>query len=903
MQDGERSRIADLGGWSERVLARFDVRLLLSAAIIASLLPVPFVEGLSPVFLLVFLVEFGLRVLAFVTVRRREDAVLDDLDGSVTPVAARNRRAAIALLVLDGIALASFVPIPVAHDARWLRVLRLTRMLALFGYWGSVWRDIWVVLARRERFRQLVLMAVVVGGLSFAGAVVLHHAAEVPFDADEDGAVTREDQGFFVLLWWAFRQVQDPGNMLESPMVASAVAVSLVLTVAGLFLVSFLIGLGTDVVRELVELARTHPPDLRGHTVIVNITPSTRRLLHELRRYYRKLFPTDARMFSRQWFADLRRRGVARQDYVVIGGDVDPPDFLRTPDLTEVVYRQRPPDEEDLLVRADLVTAKRILLLADARSCDPDAETIHLLLSLVERVRAHERSRRDGRSRRTRVVIAEILDESNLGAAQAAVATAGTSFRSFVVPTEKLLGLFFAGVVRRPGIGGLLEELLTSEGHEIYTCFFDTPGLGFQVRKPAGIEGASGPLFASLFELGQRGGSDYAPVVPLGVLFDAPGHPAPRDFRIALNTPADDVLVTADVRGVIALADTFASVRAWASAWNAVPDVRGTPTPATAGDVVLPDLQRTRRAKTTRVLVCGFRPGTIYMLEELFRSDPTGEVLVLVHDDATMRIAKETFENHTQLVERGLLGGRHGTFTRDPDGAYLVSLPESRDVRSTMRLEVADWMASRTLVSLPAGFGHVGALDAVVFVAGDGDASDPRTTTALLQLEQLCLTRPTPPTIVAEVFDDKLAARLGARARKLGHDHLRVYSIQELRAFFLFQAVVVPGFDLVYEELLGAWGQSLVHKHIGAPRRGPCTFVALSRELRSQGELLLAVELADHDGRVRMVVAPRPGDHGGTFDLARLRGCWVVAPDSGGLPTEVARDGEPNAGADVRALP
>ncbi len=888
--------MADLGGWSERVLGRFDVRVLLSVAIIASLLPVPFVEGLSPVFLLLFLVEFGLRVLAFRSARRREDAVLDDLDGRVAPAATRNRRAALALLVLDGIALASFVPLPVAHDARWLRVLRLTRMLALFGYWAPVWRDIWVVLARRERLRQLVLMAVVVGGVSFAGAVVLHHAAEVPFDADEDGAITREDQGFFVLLWWAFRQVQDPGNMLESPMVASAVAVSLVLTVAGLFLVSFLIGLGTDVVRELVELARTHPPDLRGHTVIVNITPSTRRLLHELRRYYRKLFPTDARVFTRQWFGDLRRRGVTRQDYVVIGADVDPPDFLRTPELTEVVYRQRPADEEDLLVRADVVTAKRILLLADARSCDPDAETIHLLLSLVERVRAHEHTSRDGRYRRTRVVIAEILDESHLGAAQAAIATAGTSFRSFVVPTEKLLGLFFAGVVRRPGIGHLLEELITSEGHEIYTCFFDTPGLGFQVRKPAGIDGRSGPLFAALFELGQQGGSAHGPVVPLGVLFDAPGHPAPRDFRIALNTPADDELVGSEVRGVIALADTFASVRAWGSAWHATSNLRDAAPPSATPGLVMPDLQRTRRAKTTRVLVCGFRPGTIYMLEELFRSDPMGEVLVLVNDEATLRIAKAAFENHTQLIERGLLGGRHGTFAGGVDGVYAVCLPESRDVPSTMRLEVADWMASRTLVELPAGFGHVGELDAVVFVAGDGDASDPRTTTALLKLEQLCLERPTPPTIVAEVFDDKLAARLGARARKLGHQHLRVYSIQELRAFFLFQAVVVPGFDLVYEELLGAWGQSLVHKHVGTPRRGPCTFVALSRHLRAEGEQLLAVELADDHGRVRLAVAPRPQDHGGTFDLAHLRGCWVVAPDSGDA-TVSTRDGGAGVGA------
>jgi hypothetical protein len=302
------------------------------------------------------------------------------------------------------------------------------------------------------------------------------------------------------------------------------------------------------------------------------------------------------------------------------------------------------------------------------------------------------------------------------------------------------------------------------------------------------------------------------------------------------------------------------------------------------------------------------------MLEELFRSDPTGEVLVLVHDEATQRRAWGALENHTQLVQRGLMGGRHGTFERVAERQFAVRMPESRDVASIMRVEVGDWMASRTLVDLPAGFGHVGALDAVVFVAGDGEASDPRTTTALLKLEQLCAPgargcphrRHAPPKMVAEVFDDKLAARLDARARELGHEHVMVYSIQELRAYFLFQSVVVPGFDLMYEELLGAWGQSIVHKHVGERRIGPCTFVALSRELQRVGEILLALELEQDDGSIRLLSAPRPSQPGATFELARLRGCWVIATDSGGpiahAPTQ-AQPHEPHFASPHAAAP
>jgi hypothetical protein len=190
MQDGDRSRISEIGLASERLLDRFGVRLVLSAAIIASLLPLPMIERLSPVFLLMFVFEFALRVLAVVATARRTRPVADaDLEQPLVNGAPRSRRAAITLLVLDALALASFVPLPVAQETRWLRVFRLTRMLALFGYWAPLWRDLWVVLARRERMRQLVLMGAVVGGISFAGAVVLHHAAEVPFDADENGTI------------------------------------------------------------------------------------------------------------------------------------------------------------------------------------------------------------------------------------------------------------------------------------------------------------------------------------------------------------------------------------------------------------------------------------------------------------------------------------------------------------------------------------------------------------------------------------------------------------------------------------------------------------------------------------------------------------------------------------------
>jgi hypothetical protein len=126
-------------------------------------------------------------------------------------------------------------------------MLRVVRLVALLSYWAPALRDLRVVLLRRERSRQVVVMGALVGLLTFVGALALDQldiASGANIDYDDDGEVTERDHKFHVHLWWAFRQIQDPGNMLGAPEAAGAVVVSMVLTVFGLFLVSFLIGLG-----------------------------------------------------------------------------------------------------------------------------------------------------------------------------------------------------------------------------------------------------------------------------------------------------------------------------------------------------------------------------------------------------------------------------------------------------------------------------------------------------------------------------------------------------------------------------------------------------------------------------------------------------------------------------------
>lgn len=881
----------------ERFLDRFVVRGVLSAAIIVSLIPLPWVEGFDVLFLGIFGTEFLLRLWAIVVLpppAPPTEGLGMHRDPGRRAQGRRPRAGAIALMLFDLVALLSFLPIPVnASGARWLRLFRLTRMLLLVGYWAPLVRDLWAILARRERARQLILMGFVVSGLSFAGAVVLYHLGDNRVDITDDGAIDGADANFLNLLWWSFRQVQDPGNMLSSPMALPVVVISLMLTVFGLFLVSFLIGLGTDVVHELLELSRMRPPGLKGHTVVVNISPSTQRLLHELMRYYKKLLPTDARPLSAGWFADLRRRGVAGPRYVVVGQNPEPPEFLRQPELSRIVYRQRAEDEEELIVRSDLTQAKRIVLLADENDSAPDAETIRTLVTLVERVRDRDPSL--GTLARQRVVIAEILDESNVPAAQAALATGQGEVRGFVVPTEKLLALFFASVSRRPGLGHLLEELLTSRGHEIYTCFFQGKGLGFSMEHSPSLPTTPSRALDELLHRGLRRSRSGGRVIPVGLFTDRPAGPGEPDFDVWINPQdASAAAHSGPYRGFIGVADNFRSIRALAEDLPKDAADEVLEAPRIAPGTRYPEFERTHRTKTTKVLVCGFRPGSVYMLEELFRSDPGGEVLVLVEDARAKRAAYDALEGHSQLVKQGLMHGRHGVFEREEGTDRILFRPHDRpDAQaSALYLRVADWMSSRHLVNLPlderkvSGFEDIAKLDAIIFVASHSADADKRISTALLKLERLFALRLAegvePPRVVAEVIDGRLATRLEQRCRELGVDNVRVFSIQELRAYFLFQSVVVPGFDSVYAELLGSWGQSFVHKSVlGAPS-GPCSFQALALHLRRAGEVLVAVELRSTDARApELCVAPSGSEPGTRFDLRDLVGVWVIAPDSG----------------------
>jgi hypothetical protein len=137
-----------------------------------------------------------------------------------------DKRAEVVLLGCDLLALLSFLPLHAWFAPSTFRLLRLTRLLLLVGYWGDMLGDLWHILSGRERRHQLLFVLLVAVVLSFAGAALVAELAPA-FDYDGDGDVDHADRTFRGMQWWALRQSLDPGNTPSGPPGAVVATVSL----------------------------------------------------------------------------------------------------------------------------------------------------------------------------------------------------------------------------------------------------------------------------------------------------------------------------------------------------------------------------------------------------------------------------------------------------------------------------------------------------------------------------------------------------------------------------------------------------------------------------------------------------------------------------------------------------
>jgi voltage-gated potassium channel Kch len=284
------------------------------------------------------------------------------------------------------------------------------------------------------------LMVVTTAMLLIAAAVVVI-AGIAP--EKEDGAMPTFGQ----MLWRSLMRTLDPGNLDGDTGSKAYLGAMFAMTMAGIFVVSILIGLITSGIESKLEELRKGRSVVceEDHTVVLGWSEQIFSILSELS------LANESR--KRAAIAIL-----ADKDKVEMEDEI----AAKVPDLrgTRVVCRTGSPLVPDDLVIVRPAEARSIIVLAPEEG-DPDAHVIKTILALTNGER-----RKQGKYH----IVAEIRDERNMEAAK----LVGCDEAELLV-TEDLLARITVQTSRQAGLSTVYTELLDFGGDEIYMT--EQPGL------------------------------------------------------------------------------------------------------------------------------------------------------------------------------------------------------------------------------------------------------------------------------------------------------------------------------------------------------------------------------------------------------------------------------------------
>lgn len=249
-----------------------------------------------------------------------------------------------------------------------------------------------------------------------------------------------EPRNFLEATWESLMRTLDPGTMGGDEGWGYRI-VMLVVTIAGIFIVSALIGvLSTGLEAKIAELRKGRSRVLEdGHTIILNWSPSTVDIIKEL--------------------ASANAGG--KPSRIVILADRDKVEMedeiaAKAPKLrgVRVICRSGNPCDLNALAIVNPAAAKSIIVLAPEGE-DADAQVIKTILAITNGPAA---------SGRLHHVVAEIRDADN---AELARTVGGADVQ--LVLADELISRILVQSTRQSGLSAVFAELLGFEGSEIYT--------------------------------------------------------------------------------------------------------------------------------------------------------------------------------------------------------------------------------------------------------------------------------------------------------------------------------------------------------------------------------------------------------------------------------------------------
>ena len=767
--------------WIEGVLETRATRIVLVVLIILSVLPFQNVEeSLWPIFVIVFGLELAARVALMADPRHR---LFFDW----------------VLITVDVAAFVSFLPLETLIGEL-ATPLRLARLLLLLRFARALAEDVYSVMTRREQVQQFGLVTVAVLAMAFASAVVLS------LFKVRDGSDPNLDAraGFWDRMWWSFRQIESPDNLVGTLDVHPTIAVlSLALTITGVFVVSFIIGLGANVVGQVVRAERRRPVPYRAHTTVIGAIGEGEHLVREFVRIYDK-----NRMLRRFRLGEVwdwvfnegpRPRRHALPRMALLGLDAEPPDYLYEKGMRWVVYRYgQGADRDDLELVAARHTKRAILLANPHAGHDADGITVATLAAFRERnPGAH--------------VFVEVLESDNVDLFLS-VGGPGT----FPLDVPRFLGRFLVHHLVIPGVEAIYQELLTAEGSELYTHIYVDPRELTALARLA----AKKPVlsFTELARDARRHG-----VLLTGVLlgdgeFGRTGRaliPIDRLEQVLNPGLDEDELPVRRLRGLVGVSVSYMPLRRYArgllrGGWRQPPAANRT-------DASFRERLSLASDPLQRVLVVGYSPAIGSLLSTLALFAPGVNVTVALSVRGEDRTS---LRDRLRALELGLENTIPGS-----EGVE-VSLHETGATACVYTHEGSGLTGFAT--------GRLtGPVDAAVFLSDpDSDDRDARTLLRVLRFAR-ALERGEAPRgkglhLLAEFSSEQRGKRLEEELerRRCGFAEDRAFrvtllSTDRLKNYFMVHSAFVPGVLGLYEALLRPAGQTILRLDLAA---GPGAF-------------------------------------------------------------------------------
>lgn len=837
------------------------VKLVLAILIVISVLPGGYDQRYWYLFAAPFTVELAIRG-ALLWRRGRDASNLEYV-----------------FLLVDLLAFLSFLPI---HD--WLSlgshelpellvILRLTRLLVLLRFARELARDVHAILTRREQLQQFGLVTAAVIVLSFVAAVVLYQLGE-PHDFAGDGLP--EDASFLDRMWWSFRQLESADNLVQNLRVRPAIAVvSLLLTIIGVFVISYIIGIGANVVEQVVRAERRRTVGYKGHSLVIGNIAETEILVREFVRIYdknsslRRLRPREIWRWLFHGAPRPRRHALPRM--ALLGPREDPPPFLYEPGMRWVVYREGEGADPEALERVGAQHAKRAILLARSEG-GPDADAITIAsLAAFRSVNPHAHA------------FVEVL-ESHDGEIVHQVGGGGT----YALDVPRFLGLFLCHHLIAPGVEALYRDLLTAEGSEIYThVFVEKEELDAVARlakdgtfpfahlaRRALVE--HGVVLCGAF-LGEGLARRHENLISLDGLTQwlNPHTVDPDDARVAgLGGKPGEVPIER-LRGLIGIATSYPPLRHYA---RQLLDGSGLRT-ASVPDAELEAAREVARGvfyderAVQRVLIVGYSSALPSLLHALARFVPDVEVVLVLGQRG---------DEHASIGRR-LASLRVGLDGTEEPGIEGVRVPLERGGSAMIHTHSGSDLASFAVNVI----GRSKSFDVAVFLSEPDSADrDARTALRVLRFARALLQGQAPRGQTLHILAEFGSLRRGERLKQNLNEHrcgfqdpsamrMTLVSTEQIKNYFMVHSAFVPGVTAIYDRLIGIPGQEILRVEVPPGEGPPLTFAALSEAFEARRTIPIAIGM--RDGRVILNPPPRERIDRGAIE------CLFVIADSSDL--------------------